>query len=434
VKYFPELHARSIHGPVTQWKYAVPMHKLKLLTGLRLVPVGLHLLYGAGRLRLLFPFAEQCRVTTSNDAGRANCWPAADRTGAARGLADIRSGLLVANHVSFVDIFAINALLPSVSSPRAMSPAGPDRLAARRNDTVFIERGKPKARTMTRQRMLEVLAAGRRLAVFPEGTTTAGDRVLPFHGALFQGAIDSRDASARLAIELCRLDGLRSDAPAYIGELSLIECLCNIIESGGLGRGSGSPRAFCPATGPTPPGPSSPSQAVPPHCTAGEIWHSAATSRNARQSARNARSKNAGEPKREKRRTPCKAKTNPMKPPHRGRDARLPRRPGAQRGGSPRSPATALQGVRRGTRRPRPDAPAEPRHRPLRSLLRPPDRARNRSGRIVGTYRILSPAAARRVGNYYSENEFHINRLHHLRNRMVEVGRSCIHPDHRSGA
>lgn len=54
--------------------------------------------------------------------------------------------------------------------------------------------------------------------------------------------------------------------------------------------------------------------------------------------------------------------------------------------------------------------------------------------RIVGTYRILSPAAARRVGNYYSENEFHINRLHHLRNRMVEVGRSCIHADHRSGA
>jgi hypothetical protein len=46
----------------------------------------------------------------------------------------------------------------------------------------------------------------------------------------------------------------------------------------------------------------------------------------------------------------------------------------------------------------------------------------------------LSPAAARRVGNYYSENEFHINRLQHLRSRMVEVGRSCIHPDHRSGA
>ena len=54
--------------------------------------------------------------------------------------------------------------------------------------------------------------------------------------------------------------------------------------------------------------------------------------------------------------------------------------------------------------------------------------------RIVGTYRILSPAAARSVGSYYSESEFYINRLQNLRSRMVEVGRSCIHPDYRSGA
>ena len=58
----------------------------------------------------------------------------------------------------------------------------------------------------------------------------------------------------------------------------------------------------------------------------------------------------------------------------------------------------------------------------------------SQADRIVGTYRILSPTAARRIGNYYSENEFHINRLQNLRGRMVEVGRSCIHPDHRSGA
>ncbi len=53
-------------------------------------------------------------------------------------------------------------------------------------------------------------------------------------------------------------------------------------------------------------------------------------------------------------------------------------------------------------------------------------------GRIVGTYRILSPSAARRVGGYYSENEFDLTRLQHLRSRMVEVGRSCIAPDYRN--
>jgi putative hemolysin len=55
-------------------------------------------------------------------------------------------------------------------------------------------------------------------------------------------------------------------------------------------------------------------------------------------------------------------------------------------------------------------------------------------GEIVGTYRILSPEAARRVGGYYSEGEFDLARLQLLRDGMVEVGRSCIHPEHRSGA
>ena len=56
------------------------------------------------------------------------------------------------------------------------------------------------------------------------------------------------------------------------------------------------------------------------------------------------------------------------------------------------------------------------------------------NGRIVGTYRILSPTAARRVGAYYAESEFDLTRLQHLRQQMVEVGRSCIDPDYRGGA
>ncbi|MCE1185598.1 MAG: GNAT family N-acetyltransferase [Rhodocyclales bacterium] len=56
------------------------------------------------------------------------------------------------------------------------------------------------------------------------------------------------------------------------------------------------------------------------------------------------------------------------------------------------------------------------------------------AGRIVGTYRILSPVAAREIGSYYSESEFDLTRLRNLRERMVEIGRSCIDPDYRTGA
>ena len=55
-------------------------------------------------------------------------------------------------------------------------------------------------------------------------------------------------------------------------------------------------------------------------------------------------------------------------------------------------------------------------------------------GRIVGTYRILTPEAARRIGGYYSETEFDLTRFHHLRSRLVEIGRSCIDAEYRSGA
>jgi len=58
----------------------------------------------------------------------------------------------------------------------------------------------------------------------------------------------------------------------------------------------------------------------------------------------------------------------------------------------------------------------------------------NDSQKVVGTYRILPPAHARQLGGYYSETEFDLTRLQHLRDQMVEVGRSCVHRDYRDGA
>ncbi|MBP7132408.1 MAG: GNAT family N-acetyltransferase [Aquabacterium sp.] len=57
----------------------------------------------------------------------------------------------------------------------------------------------------------------------------------------------------------------------------------------------------------------------------------------------------------------------------------------------------------------------------------------NEPGDVIGTYRVLTPASAKRVGGLYSETEFDLTRLRPLRSKMVELGRSCVHPDHRSG-
>jgi len=57
-----------------------------------------------------------------------------------------------------------------------------------------------------------------------------------------------------------------------------------------------------------------------------------------------------------------------------------------------------------------------------------------KTNEVVGTYRILTPEQSCRVGSYYSESEFDLTRLQHIRSSTVEVGRSCVHPDYRTGA
>lgn len=55
------------------------------------------------------------------------------------------------------------------------------------------------------------------------------------------------------------------------------------------------------------------------------------------------------------------------------------------------------------------------------------------SRQVIGTYRVLTPAQAKRVGSTYSDTEFDLTRLRNVRERMVELGRSCVHRDHRHG-
>lgn len=59
--------------------------------------------------------------------------------------------------------------------------------------------------------------------------------------------------------------------------------------------------------------------------------------------------------------------------------------------------------------------------------------SRGEPGEVVGTYRVLTPDAARRAGGFYSETEFDMARLASMRPRMLELGRSCIAPRFRTG-
>ena len=208
-----------------------------LTARLRLLLVGLHLLYGALLVATLFRFGDHLwRQRLIRTWSRRLLTLLNIRVESVGGdLAHIEGGLLVGNHISFIDIYVINALLPCgfvAKSELAQWPL--IGWLCRHTDTVFIERGSRKAAHRTQQHMRQALGAGRRLAIFPEGTTTAGDRLLPFHGALFQSAIDAAVPVHAIALSYHRTDGARSAAPAYIDDLSLVDCLLSVLQAGGL--------------------------------------------------------------------------------------------------------------------------------------------------------------------------------------------------------
>jgi 1-acyl-sn-glycerol-3-phosphate acyltransferase len=155
------------------------------------------------------------------------------KTGA--GKAALPAGLVVCNHISWLDIFVINALAPAAFVSKAEVRDWPliGWLCAR-TETIFLERGSRAAAQRTRERMIDHLQTGAHVAVFPEGTTTCGERVLPFHAALFQSAIDARRTVIPLALRYLDRRGDASRAPAYEGDTTLWQCLRAVACAGGL--------------------------------------------------------------------------------------------------------------------------------------------------------------------------------------------------------
>jgi 1-acyl-sn-glycerol-3-phosphate acyltransferase len=137
--------------------------------------------------------------------------------------------LLVSNHVSWLDIFAVYAAAPGLfvakSEIRDWPVVGS---LVRRVGTLFIERGSRRHARRTNERVVAALESGRLVAVCPEGTTTDGRSLRHFHAALLQPAIDARALLLPVALRFVDGDGVQTDAPIYVGEMSLVESIWRI--------------------------------------------------------------------------------------------------------------------------------------------------------------------------------------------------------------
>jgi 1-acyl-sn-glycerol-3-phosphate acyltransferase len=101
--------------------------------------------------------------------------------------------------------------------------------------TLFIERESRRDAMRVVHHMAEHLQTGDILAVFPEGTTSDGTALLPFHANLFQAAIAVH--APVLPVALMYRDaatGQRSEAPVYIGDTTLLASVWQTLRSQGL--------------------------------------------------------------------------------------------------------------------------------------------------------------------------------------------------------
>lgn len=137
----------------------------------------------------------------------------------------VPGALVVANHISWIDIYVINAALPSAFVSKAEVRNWPviGWLAAR-NDTIFLRRGSRGHARIVNQEIADLLDRGRHVALFPEGTTTDGRSLLHFHAALLQPALSAGHPVLPVAISYWEQDGQRSLAPRYDGDISLGQC------------------------------------------------------------------------------------------------------------------------------------------------------------------------------------------------------------------
>lgn len=138
--------------------------------------------------------------------------------------------LIVANHISWLDIFAVYALRPVAFISKAEIRQWPFfGWLAKQNDTVFLRRGSRGHARIVNAEIDALLNTGMDVAIFPEGTTTDGTHMLGFHAALLQPAIETGRPVLPLAISYHDADGRVSLAPSFAGDTTLAQCFSAIL-------------------------------------------------------------------------------------------------------------------------------------------------------------------------------------------------------------
>lgn len=149
-------------------------------------------------------------------------------------LKEDKNYLMVSNHISWLDIYVIHSIQPVIFVAKSDVARWPvfGWLAARIG-TVFIQREKLSDIKRVLTTMKNLLQGDEHVCIFPEGTSSDGQQILPYRSNLFQAAIDANKEVQPLLIRYIK-EGRYCDAPAFIGDMGLIGSIGRIISSRGF--------------------------------------------------------------------------------------------------------------------------------------------------------------------------------------------------------
>ena len=143
--------------------------------------------------------------------------------------------LVIANHISWLDIMVINAVMPCRFVSKAEIAKWPivGRLVSAAG-TLYLVREKRKDALRVLGLMAQALARGDSVAVFPEGTTGMGEDLMHFHPNLMQAAIDAKATVQPVVLHYEDAHHRVSQAVPYVGDMDLVTSLWRIASANRL--------------------------------------------------------------------------------------------------------------------------------------------------------------------------------------------------------
>ena len=202
------------------------------MLAIRTIRVLMHIAYGIA-LGCVFPYysaARQLRVMQHWSQALLGMLQVDMRVHAQHAVQPSEGQLILANHISWLDVFVINASTPARFVAKSDVAAWPlIGWMVRRSGTLFIRREFRRDTSRANQMVTNCLRGGERVAVFPQGTSTDGTEPVHFHSAMVQTAIDAQCPVQPLSIRYLDGAGRILTDVSFTGDMTFAGSLWQIL-------------------------------------------------------------------------------------------------------------------------------------------------------------------------------------------------------------